>query len=150
LHWFFCFVFVDKSKAVESSFASASSRYLLHYWLRKCGLKNVRHSLLVLLRSTPLVHHHSMFISYYLFHVHYHEKSSNHLTPVIVIIFCSSYHPRIMHKIMYIRASFLFCVESSDPFCIIYFMPAWCEGWQVCVDTTLINEFTYLHTYVCM
>ena len=103
---------------------------------------------LVLLRSTPLFHHHSIFILYYLFYVHHHEKSSNHFTPVIVIIFYSSYHPRIMHKIMYIRASYSFCVGSSNPFCVIYFMPAWYEGWQICVDTTLINEFAYICLYV--
>jgi len=40
------------------------------------------------------------------------------------------------------------CVGSSNPFCVIYFIPACFEGWQICVDTTLINEFTYIGLYV--
>ena len=48
--------------------------------------KNVRHSLLVLLRSTPLFHRHSIFILCYLFYVHHHKKSSNHFIPVKVIV----------------------------------------------------------------
>ena len=130
------------------SFASANFKYLLYFWSRKCGLKNARHSLLVLLRSTPLVHHHSMFISYYLFYVHHREKSSNHLTPVIVIILYSSYHPRIMHKIMYIRASYLFCVGSSNPFYVIYFTPTWFWGVaDLCWHDTY--QRVYIHMSVC-
>ena len=35
-------------------------------------------------------------------------------------------------------------IEISNPFYVIYFMPAWFEGWQICVDTTLIIGFTYV------
>ncbi len=130
------------------SFASASSRYLLHFWSRKCRLKNVQHPLLVLLCSNPLVQYHSIFILYYLFYVHHHEKSSNYFTPVIVIVFISPYHPRIMHKIMYIRTSYLFCIGSSNPFCVIYFMLAWFWGVaDLCWHDTY--QQVYIHMSVC-
>ncbi len=130
------------------SFANANSRYLLHFWSRKCRLKNVRHLLSVLLRSTPLFHHHSIFILYYLFYVHHHGKSSNHFTPVIVIVF-------IHHIILAL------CIRSCMYAQVIYFVsgvvtrsvlfilrPPDFEGWRICVGTTLINEFTYICLYV--
>ncbi len=35
-------------------------------------------------------------------------------------------------------------VGNSNPFYVVYFMLAWFEGWQICVDTTLIIGFTYV------
>ncbi len=35
-------------------------------------------------------------------------------------------------------------VGSRHPFYVIYFMLALFEGWQICVDTTLIIGFTYV------
>ena len=42
------------------------------------------------------------------------------------------------------------CVGVSSPFYVIYFMLAWFEGWQICVDTTLIIKFAYICLYVNM
>ena len=85
LHWFSCLVFVRKldsgvrrhdcvscthfARYLQSplSFASANSRSLLHFWSRKCRLKNVEHSLRfcfvpLLSLSSPFHTHPVLFI----------------------------------------------------------------------------------------
>ena len=42
------------------------------------------------------------------------------------------------------------CIGVSSPFYVVYFMPAWFEGWQICVDTTLIIKFAYICLHVNM
>jgi hypothetical protein len=71
-----------------------------------------------------VLHHHPIFILYYLFYVHHREKSSNHFTPVTVIVFIYHIILALCIRSCILRASYLFCVGSSNPLCVIYLMPA--------------------------
>ncbi len=42
------------------------------------------------------------------------------------------------------------CIGVGSSFYVIYFMLACFEGWQICVDTTLIIKFAYICLYVNM
>ena len=74
-------------------------------------------------------------------------KSHLIISPQLKSQFYSSYHPRIMHKIMYITRSYLFHVDSSNPFYDIYLCPPDMKGGRSVLARHLSAS---LHTYVCM
>ena len=142
-----CFVHICQIFAESSQFCKCKFQVFASFLIEKMQIENVQHPLFGFASFHPSISSPSIFIPYYLCYVHRHEKSSNHFTPVIVIIFYSSYHPRIMHKIMYIRASYLFVSRVVARSVLFILHPPDLRGGRSVLARHLS---TSLHTYVCM